>query len=224
MTDNPWVLWLAGIVGTIILGTLGWLALQTYDMRGGLTEVKGGVQLVSNDLRSTSERVERIAKVLPEMGRHIASEDVSAPITAVVISTSATKLATGKWQEQVVLIDPKTSEVLKYKLAVRSKDDPSAQYTVVGSVKAVDQSAASFSYLRKASLELGTAVTFPPSFSATSSFVLREASLKSYAAALEKVAGPPVRMQVDVKADNWAELVEAMKTSDKLAAVMAPTP
>lgn len=220
--EHPWIVGLGGAIGTIILSTLGWLAIQTYDMRSGLSEVKGGVAVVAGDVKSTSDRVERIAKALPEMGRHIAAEDISAPITTVVISTSPTKTASGKWQGNVVVIDPKTSEALKYKLPLRGKDDQSAQYAVVGSVKSVDDSATTFSSLRKASMEMGTAVTFPANFSPGSSFVLREATPKAYMAAFEKIAGTPVRMQVDLRADNWAQFVDAMKDSDKLDAAVEP--
>ena len=144
--EHPWIVGLATAIGSIVLTTLGWLAIQTYDIRSGLSEVKGGVAVVATDGKATSERVERIARALPEMGRHIASEDISAPIRTVVISTSPTKTASGGWQGNVVVIDPKTSEVLKYKLPLRGKDDQSAQFAVIGSVKSVDDSAASFSY------------------------------------------------------------------------------
>jgi hypothetical protein len=220
--EHPWILGFGGTIGTIVLTTLGWLAVQTYDMRSGLTEVKGGVAVVAGDVKSTSDRVERIAKALPEMGRHIAAEDISSPITTVVISTSPTKTPSGAWQGNVVVIDPKTSEVLKYKFPLRGKDDQSAQYAVIGTVRSVDEGATSFSHLRRASMEMGTAVTFPSSFSPGSSFVLREATPKAYVAVLEKVAGAPVRMQVDLRADNWAQFVDAMKSSDKLAAAVAP--
>lgn len=214
--DNPWIAWLAGIVLTIVLGALGWLAIQTYEMKGGLSEVKGGVAVVSGEVRSTSDRVERIAKALPEMNRYIASEDISAPISGMVVFGKPIQNKRGSWLTNLVLLDSKSSVALKYKWPLRGKDDQSAAYLVVGSIKSIDQQAVTFAHLKKSSQEMGAVVSIPASFNTNVSFVLREKSIEEYAETLSKVAGKPERTKINIEASNWSEFTLKMMGPNKL--------
>jgi len=88
----------------MLLATIGFLALQTYDLHGIIAELKGKMD-------GTSERLDRIASALPDISVRIAQEELRKPITLAVVTTKPEEVAPGQWQAQVHLVDPQKKEV-----------------------------------------------------------------------------------------------------------------
>ena len=214
--------WLLGLIGVMILSTVGWLAIQTYEMEGGLSDVKGSVAVVSNELQLTSARVERIALALPITIATNALEDINAPIKGMVLSANPSQNKEGSWFSNVYLVDVKTSEAMAYNMPLRGKDDKTAIYAITGSVKSIDNQAKSFSHLKKASQNTGTVVSIPESINSDASFALREKTTEEYADTLSSMAGKPYRTRIDInKFTTWKQFAEALEKPNNLEAVTA---
>src|SRR5436190_3012060 len=66
---------LLGIFLLALLGGVGWLVIQVWDMRPKVTE--------------TAYRVDRIVEVLPEVGRHVAEEELRKRVQLAFIARDA---------------------------------------------------------------------------------------------------------------------------------------
>lgn len=100
------------VIETMILATIGFLALQTYNMYGTLSELKG-------QMSGSSQRVDRIASVLPDIRVKVASEELKRPYSLAVVTSKAVEISEGKWAVEFHVIDPKT----KHRYTVTSEVD-----------------------------------------------------------------------------------------------------
>jgi hypothetical protein len=91
------------ILGTVILGTLGYLCLKTTDLTGSVAGIDAKIS-------STSERVQRIAQALPDVGVRVATEEVNRPLKTVIATSPPLKDSTGLWLVKTAVIDTDKNE------------------------------------------------------------------------------------------------------------------
>src|SRR6266513_452736 len=124
--------WVEIAVGTVILGTLGYVAVKVIDTSERIGAVDGKLGSVDTKVTFTSDRVERIANALPEMRIHIAEDEIKRQIKTAVVSTKPTQSADGKWKVIVNVIDPVASARWTFPVSLPSRDDRSALYSLIG--------------------------------------------------------------------------------------------
>lgn len=161
--------WIQLLVGTVILGAIAWLGNTVYGLNGSLTTV-------SERLSFTSERVERIANVIPEMRLRIAREEVAKPATLAVVTTKPTQASNGQWYASVHVINSEDNKKSTFTVNLDHEGDKAPLYSVIGSIHSLDSSAPSFANLYTWSADLNQPSTVPSYLEPQASFVLRTAS------------------------------------------------
>ncbi|MFM7449346.1 MAG: hypothetical protein ACKO24_12210, partial [Leptolyngbyaceae cyanobacterium] len=126
MTMGGRDLWLPILVGTVVLGGLGYLVVKVSDIGGTL-------QAVDTKVVSTKERIDRIAEALPDMNIRISNEEIDKSISSALLTTKPFQDKDGKWFVFITLIDPGSKEKSTYKVLLKSKDDNRAVYYIKGS-------------------------------------------------------------------------------------------
>jgi hypothetical protein len=196
--------WIEILVGTIIIGVLLLLLNQVFDMKGTLGTV-------DSKITSTSERVERIASVLPDLRIKIAMEEVNKPIQAAVFTTEPFKNNLGNWITTVNVIDSIKGESQTYLVKLKGQDDKSVACLVRGSILEFETDAVSFLEFERFSADIGKPVYAPSYVLVDSSFVIRK-SYPEYIKVLEKILGvSPKKGTFTSKITTWGKLTNEIK-------------
>lgn len=117
------------IFGTIILGVVGFIGVQLFDMKGTLSSVSAKVE-------STDSRVSRIAETLPEVKARVAWEEVNEPLKGFVlkIKNDAENNKSGQ-TETIWKTYNAESEILKtYKIALSDRHKEHVINVIAGKI------------------------------------------------------------------------------------------
>jgi hypothetical protein len=203
----PPEIWIQILVVVIILGGLGWLLIQVF-------EIKGTVGSVDQRVDDTRQRLDRIAQALPDLRVRVAKDEVSRPVETAVVSTKAFQLQSGKWFSAVYVLD--TSQLKRFVYLVKSNgpDDKTLQDIVAGSVAQADNSAVSFAQLESFSSVVGKPVYVPLYVEKKASFVLRM-SAKDYIPELSVLGVKPQEQPLPSKFGSWDNLVSVLDSNAK---------
>lgn len=170
------------LFGVVIVGFLGFLANNLFDMKGTLSSVSVKVD-------STDQRLTRIADTLPELKTRIAWEEIHKPLSGFVASTIPTETGKDKWTTQVKLYDSHSGKLLIYSLTENKKQKDFFAYGVAGKVREINAYAPSFAEMETYSNKQEFPVSIPASINAHTSFVLRSEDITAYSAYLKDVTG-----------------------------------
>ena len=196
--------WVEILVGTIILGTLAFLAVKIIDMTGTLSSVESKVT-------STSDRVERIAQVLPDVGVRIAKEEIKRPIKTVVVASSPTATTGGQFEVTVSILDIASSTKWSLPVTLASKDDRRILGALAWTGAELDKNYCSFNRLQEYSRVAGVDASVPAYVDAKASFVLCSANADTY---LKEVSWLGVTLQktnISFDIEDWGTLQNALK-------------
>jgi len=116
---------------------LGWLGKTVYQISGLLSSIDTRTLLIS-------QRVDRIAKALPEMGKHIAWEEVFNPFLTAVITTKPFKKSGNLWVRNVYIIDTIENTLTTYEIPLNSPNDRRELYAIIGSAHQLEPTIATF--------------------------------------------------------------------------------
>lgn len=187
------------LFGTILLGVLGYLAVNQFDMKGTLSAV-------STKIDSTDQRVSRIADTLPDLRARVAWEELNYPFTGFVASSTPRKVADQKWETDVKIYDVKTQELKSWTFTLNEAHKDFVTYVVAGKVRAENPYNTSFaelaSYAEKEK-ELGQ---MPATINAHTSFVIRSGDLSEYSEYMKKITKEDPTVRVLGQLNNWKEL------------------
>lgn len=153
------------LLSTVILGTLGWIANKVY-------EINGQVSAMSSTLNETADRVDRIAKALPDMRINIASEQINSTFELAVIVNKPTLMSANKWQSIVHFLDFRKPLRTTYKVTLRSPGDVTQLYAISGSAQSNNQNLITFTQYTNWSMEINQPISAPYFISPGDSFVI----------------------------------------------------
>ena len=203
------------LVGTIILGTLAYLAMNVVDMKGSMGAITGTLGTVDTKVTTTSERVDRIAQVLPDIGVRVAKEEVTQTIRTAIVSTTPTQAADGKWQMAVHVIDADTGKKWTIPISLSSKDDRQAVYAVIGAVADTEPRYCSLSQMASWSGHAEKPIAIPRYVDARASFVLRTTDAGQYLKTISWMGSAPKESTLEKPVDTWDALIAALKDKPK---------
>lgn len=199
--------WIETIIGTIILGTLGFFGMQLFDM-------KGQISSVTTKMDATESRISRIAEVLPEVKARIAWEEVNEPINGVILTSNPKELERNKWETVIKLYNAQTSQLKRYKFILKEDHKEHVSDVISGRVRRIDKDATTFSDLLEYSKEEKEPVAIPASINSNASFVVRNSNVDEVSNYLQTASGKQPEISNIEKAKNWREFIRLI---DKLA-------
>ncbi len=191
----------AWVLGTLLVAGLavaGWIGKQVWEMNGKLTE--------------TSNRVERIVAVLPDLRVKIAREEVESPILFACAFSQPYEESSETWGSVVTLFDTRKKLRSTYRVALSHANDFSYAYEVLGMVLSSGDDVLTFDKLENASLEFSTPISTPSYIQAKYSFVLRTAS-RDYKKELEILLSAPPTKETPFtrKLNGWKDLSDELR-------------
>lgn len=199
--------WIELIVGTVLLGGLGFLIIKVMDINGTL----GGVEA---KVSYTSDRLERIAQALPDVGVRIASEEVNRPIRTIVVASTPTRNRDGQYQVVLQIVDAEKSTKWSVPVKLASKSDKQLLGTLAWTGFNLDPNYATFarmqSYARAAALDS----SLPATVDTRVSFVLGTTSAEEYLSEISWLARNPKRSSVTIKLDSWKDISAALNDKE----------
>jgi len=204
--------WIQILVGIVILGTLGFLAVNVFDMRGILSSVKTKVE-------ETDRRITRVARALPDVKVRVAWEEVNDAISGFVVLSKPQINKDQKWVTSVAVYSRDSEKLKIYSVARDDAHKKYISYVVAGKLRSDAPHEISFAELATFSAALKQPVTIPVKLDPNTSFVLRSTDtekLSKFMATLTKEK--PKTVEVG-KIRNWAEL---SKVLDNIAAKTEP--
>jgi len=191
------------LVGIVLLAVLGWIY---WDLRGR-------VDTVANNSQEVAQRVDTVAKAMPQLGVRIAFEEIYRELTGAISVTRPLNSETGEKAVFVRLIDvPLQTEAL-YKLPL----DTAVSHTLVLAIKGIitetDPSAVSMDRLEgwttDVEVNMAGEVAFavlPARIDGASSFVI----FKDFAPVVRQFKTLRLRPQSEkvlpIPVKNWTEL------------------
>lgn len=197
--------WMQLIVGVIILGTLGFLSIHVFDMKGVLEGMRTKVD-------ATETRVGRIADALPDMKVRLAWEEVHRAMSGFITVTYPVKVSNKRWITKAAVYNSEGKKIIVYGYI---GDNPPKgghlNYHLTGKIMCEDRYAESFSNLRFYSNEVKEPVTIPASINAESSYVLRRRNIEDYNNYLKSIGAKELESIVFEMANNWKELSQRLE-------------
>ena len=193
--------WVQLGVGIMIVGTLGWLGTQVFDMRGTLSRV--------------DERVVAIADEMPEIGRFAAWREVDKKFNSTLVAMSP-HLDGQQWKQSLILADPNTETARQFTVDLKNQGDLRATYSLIGVANTIDDSSLSYQQLAYFARRSGSDAEVASFVDPSASFVFRKTD--SYGKILEVLQGQigePSEAVFTINSRKWSEL------SDELAATQA---
>jgi hypothetical protein len=202
--------WSELIVGTIILGTLGFLAFKVIDTSEKVGTVDGKIGTVDTKVTFTSQRVDRIANALPDMRVNIAQEEIKRPIKTAVISTKPIETAEGKWHVIVNVVDAESSTKWTFLVDLASKDDRKPLYTLIGSAADAEPSFVSVAQLEKFVAVSKSEAAVPHYIDAQASFVMHDTDAKEYLNKILWLSQTAKKSNVQGLTNDWTKLAATL--------------
>lgn len=197
--------WLEIIVCVVIIGLLGWLLKLTVDMKYSLGKLEGTTS-------STSERVDRIVAVMPNMMIRVAHEETKKPFKAALITTKPIERSPGNWISVVHFMDPEKIERSTFEIPLDGPDDKELKNLITGIAFRLDEYSLSFNKLKNFSLEIGEPVTFPMEIDDKTSFLLYK-STEKIGVELDFLKAKPEIYSLPSKIDTWNKLTEEIRVN-----------
>ncbi|MGY6518798.1 MAG: hypothetical protein ACXIUZ_08790 [Lysobacteraceae bacterium] len=161
------------LFGTIILGTLGFLAKASFEMRGSLSGVAEKVE-------QTELRVSRIADVLPDVRSQVAWEEVQGPISGFVTVTNPEEQSPGRWKSIIKVYDARSDQFSEFQVTKGESERDLARYLVAGRVRTEGAADSSFHELIRFSNAERVAVSLPAEIDTNASFVIRSRDMEDF--------------------------------------------
>lgn len=191
--------WLQMILGTAILGTLGFFGVSLFDIKGTLGSVESKVD-------TNAGRVNRIAEALPEMKVRLAWEEVNFPIKGFVTTSMPQKLDNNEWLTKVAVYDHANTEMKVFSMQLDANHKNLVGYAVTGKLRSEYPYDASFEELAEHSASLKEAVAMPEYIDAKTSFIIRTGSAGDYEAFLANYAKEEPESVEFGEVGTWREL------------------
>jgi hypothetical protein len=191
------------ILGTIILGTLGYLCLKTTDLTGSVAGIDAKIS-------STSERVQRIAQALPDVGVRVATEEVNRPLKTVIATSPPLKDSTGLWLVKTAVIDTDKNEKYILYFRLQSENDKRPLEAMLGSGMESDGLALFFAKYQEYARKTNKPTSVPTFVDAKASFALPETSAQDFVTRVAWMTEKQNKSPIKVDGSDWQSVVKAL--------------
>ena len=161
-------------------------------------------------LTAMSERVDRIAAVLPDMRIEIAYEELRKPFEMAVVATKPIESNPGEWAAAVHVFDSIKNVRSTYRIELDDKAIDELKYRLIGKAVASDLEPISFHELVNWSLEIREPVQIPNYIDAYASTVFRKNS-SDYARWLGELGTIIETAPLEYEIAYWPELVNELE-------------
>lgn len=215
------------IFSAVLVAYFCWIGRQVYFMKSMLSttskqvdeelpvireqvfNMKGELSSVSSEISATSQRVDRIANVLPDIGVKIAREEVSKPFEVAVVTTEPRKGGSVGWVGAVHVVDNVKKLRITYIVKLKGQDDESLACIVMGATKRIDSKAASFCDYESWSSDIKESIKAPSYVDTHASFVFRKSS-PEYTEALKVLETEPKLYHLTCEVESWNNLAKCL--------------
>jgi hypothetical protein len=194
--------WLPYLLGTVILGTLGFLSVKVTDMTGLL----GGIQA---KMSATSERIDRIASALPVLQVQVAEEELNREFKTAVVTSRPLKTAAGEWKAKVEIVNLKEKTSLLYGVTLPAQDDKRAFDAMLGAGYESDSLFRTFSSLKTYAGVVHKPSRVPTFIDQDVSFALSNTDASDYVKKIGWVfTGPPTKTTIKMDGRDWNSIID----------------
>ncbi|MFZ5841378.1 MAG: hypothetical protein ACOY3E_00645 [Pseudomonadota bacterium] len=200
--------WIELIVGIVILGGLGYLSSRVTDMSQLLGSVDSKVSL-------TSERLDRIAQALPDVGVRIAYEEVRKPIRTVVITSTPVTKANGSIVATVSVFDLAENKAWTKPVVLTSMQDKQMIGALAWSAAEMDPQYASIARMQEYSQTVKADSPIPAFINPSTSFILRNVSGEKLLEQAPWLEASPTDDFVKLDGGNWQLLASSLKEGEE---------
>jgi redox-sensitive bicupin YhaK (pirin superfamily) len=186
-----------GVLLTALLGAVGWIALQVWDMHPKVTE--------------TERRVDRIVDALPEVKTRIIQEDTHKRIQIALLAGDSKETSPGHWSKTIEVLDYATGKSQTFSLPVKNENDQTATYIVEGVVSSISKDNYSFDEWSAATGENQYSEPNEWNIDPSASFTIFKASA-TYEARLTSAFGQPITEdKIEKKVVRYPQLAEDLR-------------
>jgi hypothetical protein len=191
----------------VLFTTVGWMAIQIWDMHPKVTE--------------TARRVDRIVDALPEVKTRIIQEDMHKRIQVAFVARDPVETSPGHWAKPVEVFDYVAGRSEMFSIPIKSQDDPSGSLVVAGVVSKISRDNYSFDDWSAATRDNAGQVTYDMNIDTGASFAVFKTSTR-YTEQLTTAFGEPlVEQKIEKKMVRFPQLAEDLRRRGPLK---APTP
>jgi hypothetical protein len=173
---------IAGGAVLLLLGGVGWLVVQTFDL-------KGKVSSLDTNLTDTNGRVERLASAMPSVVVRLAQQDLAPPAKTVVVATKPFQDSAHRWASTIVVYDVGKAVATTFSLPLSGQYDRGAYTKAAGAALVTERHALSFKDLETDLRSVQDTTQIADLIVANSSFILRSATADQYMASFKAVHG-----------------------------------
>jgi hypothetical protein len=191
------------ILGTVILGTLGYLCLKTTDLVGSIAGIEAKVS-------STAERLQRIAQALPDVGVRVADEEVNRPLKTVIAISSPLKDDSGTWLIKSAVIDTENMEKYILKFRLKSENDRRPLEAMLGSGIESDELACLFTKYQEYARKTNKPTFIPKFVDAKASFALPETSAEEFVTRMAWMIEKQDKSSIKIDGSDWQAVSKAL--------------
>jgi len=193
------------LVGIVVLGGLGYLAVKVSD-------IDGSVRSVDTKIGNAEKRLDRIADALPLIQTRIAMEEVQKPIRTALIMTTPIQDAKGQWKVNVHVLDSAKSERTTYAVSLANQSDRRPIYQLVGASAEAEPTAPTVRDLASWSSEIKNPKSLPSFVDVKGSIVFRHTSAGDVIK-LYQLGAEVERRKLTSTIYDWNQLAEALKSN-----------
>ncbi len=198
--------WVQILVGVVILGLLIYLVQNAVDTGRSL----GGLE---NSVEATSQRVDRIASALPDIGVRVASESVNGKASTLVLAGNASGSADGG--DFYTVVDLTTGLATVYDLSLPAHERKRTFAAIAFSAREIDPSSISLDELNRMARRAGETPLHLEAVDGSTSFVLRTASWEDFAEQQLWLQGEKKPITVPTSGPRYQDLREAVAEAEK---------
>lgn len=198
--------WIPILVGTVILGTLGWLAANQFGMNGTLSAI-------NERTLNTSKRVDKISDYLPD---YMARGEINKEIEGAIVTGKPYTNIDGEQLIAISIIDFKRSELHDYNINLGTVNYQNFDYLLKGAVLTNEEFPISLMKMSHYAQEQGMGTTLPNEFNLESSYLLRNTNYTDYEMILKAYDSIPTIVKFEEQASNWSEFSKIMLENQEL--------
>ena len=198
----------------LILGIVGFGALQLWNLQGDIPLIKESISALSekrtNEIAAVNKRIDGISDALREVRTSSAYEILYRPMEFAVITTNPTRQLAGGWSAYINMLDFKDGTFKTYRADVSGPDDHGLIWAVGGSVHELDATAVAVNQAEAAGKSLKVNAFAPNYVNKEYSFIAYE-TLDMLHDRIEKLGGKFVKTYPMKPDMSWSDLSKELR-------------
>ncbi len=200
------------VLGSIICAALGWVIVQTYDLKGSVTSME-------STLNHTVQRVDRIADALPDVKVHVAYEKYYNQYKRALVTTKPIETLPDEWVSYVHYFDSINDRWFTFVVPLEGQNDDAIKFRVAGIATTSDLHLVSFTELEAISFEIKQPVVVPTYIDQDASFFWSVSSTRLDEAKLESLLSPSKQLEqagIPLETIRWEDVIEELAANPEI--------